>query len=154
MLIKISKEKVFNKLCKLDERWQAYNVLLTNANERMKKLQYGIQSLQRYGNSLIIEALNEYKKEKLSKFVQKWDGKTPCEEMLNEMQNLEKPNHCYKFAGITVIEEDCNLCKSLNCKKSLPQENFLEMLYGIESEDTDTSDIPELQKSTEEMNEL
>lgn len=153
-LQKIAREKAFNDSLPVKERWQACMALLENANDRLRKIKSGIESLQRYSNSLVMQALNEYKKEKLSKFIAKWDGKQPCEEMLKEMEALEKPNHCYKFSGIVVIEEDCNLCKSSNCKKSIPKENFFELLYGIESEDTDIGDIPEIQEAKQDADEM
>lgn len=110
-IIKLAKEIVFNPNEPFDERFQGLLILLENAAIRIEQLKHGEIRLQQVYKGFCEKALNLHKQKRIQEFTERWAGKEVCEEMATEMKNIEKPNHCYKFAGIKVIEEDCNFCK-------------------------------------------
>ncbi len=116
-LTKVSKEIVFNSERPIQDRYVGLMILLDYARDKKLRIDHGIRRLESYLNSLCESALKEYKKKRVIEFTEKWAGKDVNEQMALEMQALEKPNHCYTFSGITVVELDCNLCKSRKCQQ-------------------------------------
>jgi len=140
-LVNLAKNVVFNPTRSIEERYKGLMILLNDAIAKRDKLNHGIRKMEAYLSSAIyIKALEEHKKKRIFEFTQKWAGKEVNEQMALEMQALEKPNHCYTFSGIKVIELDCNLCKSRKCKAGdtdyIPNQ-FEELLGGY------TEDMPE-----------
>lgn len=116
-MIKIAKEIVFNPNEPFQERFEGLLVLMEHAVIRIQQLQYGERRLQQVYKQFCDKAINLHKQKRIAEFTERWSGKDVCEDMAKEMKMIEKPNHCYKFAGAKVIEEDCNMCKNRRCEK-------------------------------------
>lgn len=132
-MIKLCKEIVFNPNEPLEERFTGLTVLIEHTVMRIAKMQYGLKRLELFQKQFCEKALENYKRNKIAEFTEKWQGKDVCEEMANEMRMIQKPNHCYRFAGIKIIEEDCNLCNNRRCEREEDensQQSFMELLNG------------------------
>lgn len=117
-LSKIAKEIVFNADQPIQNRYTGLMIILDDARNKKSKIEHGIRRMEGYLNTLCEISLKEHKKRKVLEFTERWAGKDVNDQMVVEMQALEKPNHCYTFSGITVIEMDCNMCKSRKCQSS------------------------------------
>ena len=116
-LTKVAKEIVFNSNESVENRHFGLMILLDDARNRKTKIEHGIRRMESFLKSLYDVSLKEHKKKRIIEFTQKWEGKDVCEEMAEEMRRIEKPNHCYQFNGIIVVELDCNMCKSRKCEQ-------------------------------------
>jgi len=133
-LMKLTKEVVFNSDCPIQDRYEGLMILLDNARVKKQKIEYGIRRMEMYLNSLYEKALQQHKQKKIVDFTERWAGKEVNEQMALEMRQIEKPNHCYSFSGITVVEMDCNMCKSRKCEK-LEQEYVSNEFEGLLNKD-------------------
>ncbi len=137
-IMRIAKEIVFNPNEPFTERFEGLIVLMENAALRIQQLQQGEKRLQAVYRQFCEKAINLHKQNKIKEFTERWQGKEVCEEMAEEMRMIEKPNHCYKFAGSKVLEQDCSLCNK-RCDHNEPYgSSFIDLL-----EEKTTDDIPD-----------
>lgn len=115
-LSKIAKEIVFNPNEPFDSRFSGLLILVEQTEMRISQMQYGLKRLQAVYKNFCQKAIEEHKKKRIVEFTERWQGKDVCEQMAEEMRQIEKPNHCYKFAGAKVVEEDCNMCNNKRCQ--------------------------------------
>jgi len=137
-ILKLAKEIVFNANEDFESRFNGLLILMENANNRIQQLQYGYKRLQEVHKSFCDKAILLHKQKRVKEFIERWHDKQVCEQMIEENKQIEKPNHCYKFAGSKVIEEDCNLCtRRCNMDENYHPASFIDLLTEPEQKQTE-----------------
>lgn len=143
-LSKIAKEIVFNPNEPFDSRFSGLLILIENTEMRIFQMEMGLTRLRQAYKQFCQKAIEEHKKKRITEFTEKWQDKQVCEAMATEMQQIEKPNHCYKFAGSKVIEEDCNMCNNRRCQtgeEDYKPSSFMDLLGDSEETEKNLTEI-------------
>ena len=118
-LIAIAKDIVFNENETATARLSGVKILIEDCCLSIAKQQHGLKRLYIVEKNLVDKLIQEYRDKRVIEFMQKYGTLTNLTpDMVIEMKRIDKPAHCYKVEGITVIENDCNLCKKRSCEIS------------------------------------
>lgn len=118
-LIALAKDIVFNGNESTQSRLSGVKILIEDACYSITKKQIGLERLYIFEKQLVEKLITEYKENRIIEFMKKFgDNKELNPDMVAEMKRIDKPAHCYKVEGITVVENDCNLCKKRSCELS------------------------------------